>query len=78
MIGLLVGKRALWALGGAVALVAGLAAVWWAGGRDARQAGEMERLERERAAWERVRDADLGSGDPANDREWLRERGSRD
>ena len=78
MIGLLVGKRALWALGGAVALVVGLAAVWWAGGRDARQAGEMERLERERAAWERVKDADLGSGDPADDREWLRERSSRD
>ena len=42
------------------------------------RAAEMERLERERAAWERVKDADLGSGDPADDRDWLRERGSRD
>ena len=74
MIGLLVGKRALWALGAVLALCA----VWYAGGRDARQAAEMERLERERAAWERVKDADLGSGDPADDRDWLRERGSRD
>ena len=78
MIGLLVGKRSLWALGAVLALCAVLGAVWYAGGRDARQAAEMERLERERAVWERVKDADLGSGDPADDRDWLRERGSRD
>lgn len=75
MIGMLAGNRALWALGAALGVVAALAGVWWLGGRDARQAVEMERLERERAAWERVKDADIGAGDPVDDLEWLRRRG---
>lgn len=76
MIGFLTGNRAVWALGAALGAIALVGVVWVLGWRDARQTGEIERLERERGAWERVNDADVGSGDPDDDLEWLRRRGA--
>jgi hypothetical protein len=58
------------------ATVIGLA-LYLAGQRAAYLRAELARLTEFQATIERANDADVSAGDPAADRDWLRERGQR-
>lgn len=47
-----------WRILGAGGVVAVLAAIWWLGGRDARQSAEIEAARATRETMERINDAD--------------------
>tara|TARA_Y100001951_G_scaffold103247_1_gene111659 strand:- start:4394 stop:4615 length:222 start_codon:yes stop_codon:yes gene_type:complete len=66
--------RAAVTLGIAVALIAGAAGLWWLIDSRARLTAEIEGLRTQVDAWERVCNADIGFGDPADDLGWLRRR----
>ena len=55
----------------AVALALLFGAVWWLGNRNEAWRANIERMERDAATQERIRDADRSTGDPDDDRAWL-------
>lgn len=74
MIALLTSRAGLWALAVAAVIAVG-GWLYWQGGKEARR--EADALRDDISAWERVNDADIGSGDPDDDIDWLRSRGGK-
>ncbi|WOI54944.1 hypothetical protein [Palleronia sp. LCG004] len=62
---------------GAVGVLLMIGAIYWAGRDDAFDAAHRRALEADRDTSRRIDDADIGSGQPVGDREWLRDRGER-
>lgn len=61
-------------LGKALAALVAMAAVFFAGTRQAAQRAKIKGLEADKKANERINDADVSTGDADADTKWLRER----